>query len=318
VISLLEETEDRGYPSEYLISRIRARRSSLISDWSPLVYSGQPFEYLASFRYRGFLTERSPEGIWRDLAKEYRWVYVSMNRDLQKVFFPFFLYAELRTIFICLRHLKAGRVERTGSLLFTSLLSDDMKEILRDSVDVSRAVGKLERSFIFLSDSFSGIAEIFGKEGLKGFEREMVARYLALYAGDRTVTLMNRFFSLLIDARNIISLYKFVKLGPKDPPSFISQGSISEPEFNVMLKRGDIAGIERLAGIKYDGKGLKSLEIMLYRRITLFLKREGREPLGTGILLDYLWRCSIEAMDMSLLCNAGHVEKEMLMEELVH
>ena len=89
-MELLESIEDRGYPFEYLLSRIRGRRSKLISDWNPLIYDIGSLEYLYPARYRGFVTEKSPEGIWKVLIREFRWVYTQMNEKLREIFCPFF------------------------------------------------------------------------------------------------------------------------------------------------------------------------------------------------------------------------------------
>ena len=43
-MELLRPLEDRGYPAEYLLSRIRGRRSRLIVDWRPLIYEAAPMD----------------------------------------------------------------------------------------------------------------------------------------------------------------------------------------------------------------------------------------------------------------------------------
>lgn len=315
---LLEPFEDRGYPGEYLVSRIRGKRAGLISDWPALVFSAAPFEYLVSSRYRGFVTERSPEGVWRDLAREYRWVYIRMNSELREIFRPFFIYSELRTIFICLRNIHGGKVEKTGDTLLTSLLSEDIRSVLREGRDVPATVKVIEKRFLAISDSFAGVAAVCDREGIKGFERELTVRYLATIVRRRLHPLIKNFFVRIIDSRNIISLYKYLRLGPKTAPSFIPYGSISETVFLRTIERKDIAEVGRLAGIKKPGSGPLNVENALYRRMTVFLKRAGRDPSDIGPVLDYLWRSSLEVMDLSVLYYGRDMEREMVMMELVY
>ena len=117
---LLRQERTEGYPLEYLFSRVRGRRSRLIGDWRPLIYDASPLDYLASPQYRGFIRERTAEGMWRALLQEHGWVYRQMDQSTRKAFAPYFLYAELRTIFICLRYLEGDRAQKAGEVLTTT------------------------------------------------------------------------------------------------------------------------------------------------------------------------------------------------------
>lgn len=317
-MEILQRVEGRGYPADFLLSRIKGKRAGLISDWTPLIFSEAPFEYLASSRYRGFVTERSPEGIWRDLLKEYRWVYLRMNRDFLEIFRPFFLYCELRTIFICLRHIKGGNAKMAAGIFSSSLLSGEMKKVLSDSGDVATAARQIEKAFLDLSNTFSGVAEISERDGLERFERELTVRYLVMTVRNSLHPLIKKFFVRVIDARNIMALYKYLRLAPKTAPSFILYGSISESEFAGVIERKDILKIHRLAGIKDEGPGRSNIEKVLYRNITIFLRKAGRDPLGIGPVLDYLWRSSIEVMNLSVLYYAREMDRDTVKTELVH
>ena len=318
MMNLLKPVEDRGYPAEYLISRIRGKRAALISDWTPLVFSGAPFEYPDSSLRSGFVSERSPEGVWRDLMKEYRWVYLRMNSELREIFRPFFLHLELRTIFICLRNIKGGKTVETRNVLSASLLSEDIKKVLTGRADILSAVSVIEKGFLTLSEAFSGIADVCGREGLKGFERELTVRYLVATARSGLDPLMKNFFVRIIDSRNIISLYKYLRLGPITGPSFIPCGSIGEAVFLRIIERKDIALVDRLAGTKGAGPGQLNVESALYRKMTVFLRKAGRDPLGIGPVLDYLWRISLEAMNLSILYYGRDLERETVKGEMVY
>ena len=56
-----------------------------------------------------------------------------MNKTLRKVFFPFFIYSEIKTILWCLRY-KMEKETRTDieDILCFSLLSKEVKEALKD------------------------------------------------------------------------------------------------------------------------------------------------------------------------------------------
>jgi vacuolar-type H+-ATPase subunit C/Vma6 len=320
-MELLESPADRGFPTEYLLSRIRGRRSCLITDWKALTADVSPLEYLAPSRYRGFVTDRSPDGIWKCLVKEFRWVYIQMNKSLRDIFAPFFLYSELRTLFICLRLLKNKKTGRVDEILSESLLSEDMKKVLRGSHDITSAVAGIERLFLSLSSGFQGLTENIATQGLRGIEQRLPRQYLIHVMQSKLHPLMRAFFIRLIDSRNILSLYKYLRLEAEDAPLFIPFGSITETRLTEALNKGDIFSvgsmIHQLTGITLDITSTMRVENTLYREITRFLKKAGKDPLGIGLLLDYLWRCSIEAMDLSILLYGKDLDRDTITGELV-
>ncbi len=320
-MELLQHLEDRGYPVEYLLSRIRGRRSHLITDWRPLIYDAAPLDYLASVRYQGFVRERTPEGLWRSLVKEHRWVYSQMNGQLRDVFAPYLLYAELRTVFICLRHMNDQKPGMAGELLGISLLSGEIKDVLSASADTRSAVEGIERVFLSLSGEFRGLAEAFDGEGLRGVENRMTNTYLAVIVGAGLHPLIKSFFARLIDSRNIMSVYKCMRLERKAPPLLIPGGAISQARLQSALDKEDLFGVRSLvrefSGIKMETPDPTKVEAALYQGVTRYLKKEGREPFGAGPILDYLWKCSLEVMNLGVLFYGKDLEWEAVTAELV-
>ena len=61
----------------------------------------------------------------------------------------------------------------------------------------------------------------------------------------------------------------------------------------------------------------RSIEMSLLQGISQDLRRLGRDPLGPGVLIDYLWRCQIAARNRALFLNLGKEQEEVLNETLV-
>jgi vacuolar-type H+-ATPase subunit C/Vma6 len=318
---LLKQGRERGYPVEYLFSRIRGRRSRLIRDWRPLVYDAAPIEFLASAQYQGFVRERSAEGMWRALLLEYGWVFGQMEEEVRRVFAPYFLYTELRTVFICLRYLQGDRTQKAGEILGVSLLADSVKNILRDG-ETSAAVERLERQFCRLSPEFSGLAAQYEEKGLREVEQHLTNSFLSSIIKTPLHPVMKEFFSRIIDARNILSLYKSLRLSAKDPAVFIPGGTVAIEHLKDLLEKDDIFEvitlIRQASGITVAAPDPTQVEVSLYRGITKYLRKEGRDPLGEALILDYLWRCSLEVMNLSLLLAGKDLEREEIAAELVH
>lgn len=60
-----------------------------------------------------------------------------------------------------------------------------------------------------------------------------------------------------------------------------------------------------------------SLERLLLTWLTHNVRRWGRNPSGPGMILDYLWRCYLEARNLGLLIYCRGVGRELLREELI-
>lgn len=316
---LLEPVMDMGLPLEYILSRVRARRAALISDWEPLLSDPSSLEGVR-FRHRG-LPQVSVEAFWTYLVKEYRWMYSQMNARLRSMFSLFFVYTELRTIFIRLRHIKAGRSEAAEGLLSISLLSQEIKSVLRNARNIQEAAEKIEKSFAAMADSFAGLAQAMSDGGLKDFEQQLANTYLEYASAAAPHTLIKDFFERIINARNIISLYKCLRMNKAAVPVFISGGTIPKSVFQEILNMNDISRlisiVKEEAGIKTSETG-PNIETLLYRGITRRMRKAGREPLSFAVILDYLWRCSIEAMNLGVIFHAKGLERDVIAAEIVH
>lgn len=318
---LLEKGKDWGYPPDYLLARIRGKKARFIHDWTPLLASPTPLEQLPEGHYQRVSGEEPPEGIWRALLSEYRWVYYQMNSALRSILGPFFVYAELRTLFICLRNLKEMKRDRAKEMLSASLFSEELREILSDSVDDVAAVRAAEAILRRLSVKFSGVTEVLRQKGLSGFEHELTRRYFSVIVEVVLDPVLQIFFMRLTDARNTLALAKLLKLESPAEHSFIPGGTIGPVKLKEILHKKNRSDLERLLR-KITGEEIASadtvkLEAALYRGITRSLKKAGRSPLGVGPILEYLWGCSIEAMNLSVLCYAGGMEQDLVAAELI-
>lgn len=280
-MEILERIEDRGYPADYLLSRVRSRR----------------------VLYKNLIAGESPVEIWRHLLKEYRWTYIQMNGVLRNIFRRFFIYSELKTVFMCLRYRK-GEYEKIEELLFFSLLSDDLKELLRGDLDMMTAIKGIEGAFLSVSDRFGGLREIFMKDGLKGFEQALTNVYLENTIDSKLHRTIRDFFPYVIDSRNIIAVYKHIRWQMHDYPLFINGGGVKEARLKRIFERQDISGIatlvQKLSGIITDAK---NIENSLLKGITRFLRKTARDPLCIGVILDHLWRCYAETIEAAELIH---------------
>jgi hypothetical protein len=317
----LESAPDHGFPLDYLLSRLRGRKSRLVTDWDMLMKSTSPVGQLPPGHYQMIFGIGSPDAVWRALMAEYRWAYHQMNGQGRKTFAPFFLYGELRTLFIGLRYLKGLMRDRLQEILSLSLLSGEIRDILLKSPDALSAARKIEEKFLGLSGRFRGIAGPIQHEGLKGFEQKLAELFLQVIITTRLDPVLKTFFLQVIDARNILALAKLLKQGETLEHPFISGSRIHAATLREILERRDMQAavtlVSRFTGEKTGVAELSGLEPSLYRRISRTLKKEGRTSLGTGPVLYYLWRCSVEAMNLSILSYGAQLTHDIVAAELV-
>jgi len=318
---ILEEREEGGYPAEYLLSRIKGKRISLITDWEPLIGDTALLESLGLPRYKELVSETSAASLWKCLLAGYRWVYFQMEKPLRDIFRPFFLYSELRTLFFCLRLRAAGEGVRIEQMLANSLFSKELRKTLMQSADVREMLEEIEGFFMPLSFRFRGLKDIYATEGFRGVEQHLTNRYLEFVMDSDLHPVIREFFTRLVDARNVIALYKHLRWELKDDPYFINGGSIKASRLRSILHREEIfevvSLIRSLTGIDVQIPDPTGVENTLYKGMTRFLRKKGREVWGPGLILDYLWRCSVEAMNLSIILHGKDMERDTLKAELV-
>jgi hypothetical protein len=244
-----------------------------------------------------------------------------MNGRLRELFGLFFLYAELRTIFICLRQMKDRKSARMEELFGESLLSNELRKVCLSSTDSSTAIAGISRIFSRLSPAFADLPRYFADEGLRGVERRLTNYFLEYAAQQKLHPLIKAFIVRMIDARNLIRLAVSVQQEIVSAPDFIAFGSLPMEQLARIQQQRDLMAVDVLvrqyAGVKVELQDPSQVEHALYRATTQYLKQAGKDPLGVGTILDYLWRCSMEAMNLSILFYGKNVERDVIANELV-
>lgn len=317
---LLRGERQPGYPVEYLLTRLRGRRGNLIANWRGLVYAPDLFEALAASRYQGFAQESTIAGMWLALAREHVWVFRQMDEGLRRTFAPYFFHAELRTFLICLRSLAGEKPGNAGEALATSLLSGPLAACLRKG-GVDEALQCVEEELIVVSPRFRGITAVFRESGLRTVEQELAGRTIAAIVECGLHRVMRQFFIGLVDSRNILTLYAVLRAGSSGPAAYLPGGTILPEDLRSLQEKEDLFAVlplvKRAAGISLTDPTLTQVETALYRGMTRFARSEGRDPLGEGLVLDYLWRCSLEVTNLGLLLAGKDLDRELIGAELV-
>jgi len=297
-INLLEVPEIEGYPTDYLIARIKGKRASLILLMDKPTIVTSPLEYLQGTRYRGFIKEYSKDGVWYLLWSEYRWIYRQMNRGLREEFYYLFVYLELKRLIMCLRYRsQEGGEERVRSLLLFSLLLREIKKALIEE-DLPDIITALEYRGI------TGLKEAFSERGLPGVEGRLMDWFFDRVSSIKIHPLIRWFFTYVIDSINIVTLFKYLTWHIDDLPLFIRHGSLTEERLSRIWNQKKIETIilllQGLTGILLDkvtGSNIGAVIKDGLIRKTAKIRREGSDE---GLLLDYIIRLSHEVEEIGL------------------
>jgi hypothetical protein len=207
-------------------------------------------------------------------------------------------------------------------ILAFSLLSERVKNILSLEADLPFILEMLDKRAAFLSDSPAGLSDIFLTGGLPEVEQTITRTLFEHIMKEPVHPCITRFFISLIDSINIITLYKHLRWGLSARPTFITGGNVKEPVLSTILHSNDVSEITGLIKKQtgfYVGKpAAASIESALLKGISGQVKKMERESPDIGLILNYLWRSSLEARDLSILYYGNKIDKDIIREELVH
>ncbi|MCX7793986.1 MAG: V-type ATPase subunit [Thermodesulfovibrionales bacterium] len=307
----LTEPPQCNYPEEYFISRIRGGRSRLVKDWNIPLYSPDLAGFIKTLPY-----EFSDSSYLPPLLKRYRWLYSEMNERLRNVFWPYFLFFELKTLITCLRLIKVAYYDDAAELLRISLLSKDIKDNLLSREDFGNIIKKLIELFYIADSRFSDGADIFHKQGLKGFERfiyETCLKYLLSIELNRHI---KAFIIYQIDSRNITALYRTIKWDIRTLPEFIPGGEVKIKDLERIIIKRDLVQFSTILK-KLTGLSGESIEDLLLKGLSGRLRKNSYEPDGTGLILYHLWSLYIELRNLGTLLSATGIERAELRDEIL-
>ncbi len=309
-MELLRDIAADGFPTDYLLARIRGRGAALEARWRAVRAHGVP---------PGTTDAR----IWEALLAEFEWLHGQMNRPWRRCFAPVFVLFELKTVVLCVRSKAAHRGSEIEALLARSLLAESLRQALVQEPDVRSTVVAVTAIVARAAPRAGEAAAGYASHGLRGFEDGLVRGYLAAVAAMRLQPLVRRFFATFGDLRNVVILYKQLRWGVADAAAFIAGGTLETLRFERALARRDLAGVDELASEAAQLAALPAaasegaLETVLLASLTRRLRDWRRASEDAGLILDYLWRNYVHARNLAILLHGAELDAGALERELI-
>lgn len=305
LMTLLSRQAFNGYPDEYLLARLKGRRAGL--------GGGRQSKAAA-----GGMTDAEA---WDPMSSEFRWVYRQMNEGLRQTFAPLFLWFELRTIILCLRFRRGGERGKAAGLLPASLLAKPVQQAMTDDGEPAAVMDALSGLLTAVAEPYRGLGAIYRERGGREHEQRLVTLYLERMTDLPLHPVLREFFRALIDLRNLATLAKQLRWQLHEPQAFIRGGEITTERLGKVLAEENTAGLAALLAALPDMGAPPATpldpEQQLFGWLTAKVRRLGRDLLGVGLVLDYLWRCFVEAHNLSLVIHGEGLDHETLGAEMI-
>ena len=310
MLSELLRKNGTGYPADYVIARIRGRRTRFAADRPALVTQAAR---------RG----TSDEEIWRVVTGEFAWLHRQLTPDWRDAVAPLLALFELKTIVLAIRNTAIDRQLAVRTVLERSLLSDPVRRAVADAPDVRAAVDALVIPLTRLAAPFGELATAYADDQLRGFEDTLMRVYLEQAAAAPLHPAVRAFLVSFIDARNVMVLYKQLRWNMASGDRFIAGGTLAPDVFEGARARRDPAAVDALVThvTRRHGRGAagreQALETVLLNSLTTRVDRARRDGDGVAAIVAYLWRVYVQARNLSILHHAGDVDAEAVQRELV-
>jgi len=309
-MELLRDIHSDGYPTDYLVARVRSRRAELLGRRSRAAAPRQA-------------EPTSDESIWNDLLAEFDWLRTQMNPGLRRCLAPVFTLFAIKTLVLCLRNKAAERHGAVGRLLGHDLFGDELRDALTAAPDVGSAVTLVATMFGTVAGDARGLGSAYAAGGLKEVEARLMRDFLAHAVVAPAHPAVRRFFVAFIDQRNVMTLYKQLRWGFRDASAFVAGGTLETSRLVDAAGRGDNACLDacvrEVAGDAAPAVPATevALESRLLSSLTRALRRGAREGDAVELVLDYVWEVYANARNSALRLHAGNVDEVVLEQELI-
>lgn len=307
-----------GVPEDTLIAMVKGRRSFLVQDWELRLFSPAPLQALPPAPWRPEPTT-SAGFAWveRSLCRERERLFGWMNEPLRRLLAPLFWLEEIPLLASSIRRV-AGQLGSGTDPLQESLLADDLKRILATGSVVKVLEGVAAR-LSAIDPEFAYLPAIYSGNGTAGVEAALNDITLEHCGRTSRHPQLLRYFRLLVDSRNLITLAKHLRWRLPPPKKFLQGGSLRDKTLQELGAGNGMAGlmaqVARLVGTSALSPDVTPEKGLLGAR-HLLLKRLAREEGGVGVLLDYLCRCSMEARNIALLAGMGRAGGDAVATEI--
>ena len=292
-MQLLTATQPSELPADALLARLRCRRAAI--DLS---------------------ADRELEAVPGEIAD---WVYRRLNQRLRRQLGPFLDLLAMRSLVLALRYLLADEVP-PAPLLQKALLDRRLQELMI-AADAEGSVARLEAALVEDYPFADGLAACWRSQGPGGVEQQLTAGILQHGLSRSGRGIVHTTLGYLVDMRNCLVVKKYWRWQVSQAPRLISGGKLPVEVLGRIWAARDedrlAEQVRALVGGATRSLDAVHLEQALIKGLTRLLQKAGRDPLGLGVVIEYLWKCQLAAHNQVLRKALAEDRAELFEEALL-
>ncbi len=292
-MKLLSHTHPSELPTEALLARLRCRRAGV--DLAAEELHSVPSVDVVS------------------------WVYTRLNNRLRKRLEPFLDLLATRNLVLLLRYTLAGGVP-PAIILNNSYLDEELRRLAVAREDAEAIVAQIE---VALSGDYPfvvGLTTTYRNQGPGGVEFQLAEGILQHGWLQSNAKIIKATLGYLIDMRNCLMINKLWRWKVNQQPPLVQGGSLMKTSLQRVWAARDSGRLAKvtaqLAGEPSCSVEATGMEQCLMRGLVRRLHREGRDPLGLALIVEYLWLAQL-SIHNQLLRQGLAIDREELLEEVL-
>jgi hypothetical protein len=294
-MQLLRPKPESELPREALLARLRSRRARLD-------------------------TTGSAAGGELKLPSELAWVHARLDRRSRSKLTPYLEGLAMRELLLTLRYRLVKEPLPQGSTT-EPLLNPALVTLLQDDTDPALLTAVLEQHLVGDYPFAAGLQRCHLDQGPGGVEQKLGSGILQHGLARASAPVIAMTLRYQIDMRNLLAVLKHWRWQLKSAPSLLTGGDLDPERLTRVWHNRDLVFMGRmvgqLAGTPPPEIEPRSIERVLLDGLSRRLRRSGRDPLGLGVIIDYLWRCRVALCNRSLHRGRHGYNDALLLEALL-
>lgn len=247
------------------------------------------------------------------------WVYRRLNRRLRNQLEPFLDQLAMRHLVLSLRYGLVGE-PAPAAVGSSPLVASSLQRLVTAAGDGKAKIAQLE---VALSGDYAfaaGLEATYQSQGPGGVEQQLADGILQHGLARSRPALLKETLRYLVDMRNVLMVQKLWHWQVARPPQLTDGGSIATSNLQRVWRARDSERLVRLVSRRAREPVVSTktvaMEQCLLNGLTRLLRHGGRDPLGLGVVIDYLWRVQI-AVHNQVLRQTLAADRETLLEEVL-
>ena len=226
----------------------------------------------------------------------------------------------MRSLILAVRYTLAGESPPAAAMR-NALLAGPLQRLAATAGEAEAKVAQLEAALAGDYPFAAGLTTTYRNQGPGGVELQLAEGILQHGLSRTGSGVIKQTLSYLVDMRNCLTILKFWSWQVNREPPLTAGGKLEKTGLLRIWTTHDSERLTwfavRLAGESPLSATTVAMEQCLLNGLTRLLRQAGRDPLGLGVIMEYLWRTQLILHNQLLLQSLGPGHEDLLEEVLL-